>query len=116
MVDYQAEGHKREYGTMIQQFNRFLLEEMSARSDVPQGNPHIIPARETAKALVTQLMGIDALSIVVCGTCGSVAEKDTLSHVVDLAFARKVRLSMSYFSRGTRFDIIERGGCRLKGL
>lgn len=90
VVDYQGEGHKREYGTMIQQFNRFLLEEMSARSDVPQGNPHIIPGRDTDKATVTQLMGIDAQTTAVCGTCGTVTEKDTLSHVVDLAFARKV--------------------------
>ena len=94
MVDYQGEGHKREYGTMIQQFNRFLLEEMSARSDVPQGNPHIIPARDTDKAPVTQLMGIDAQTTAVCGTCGTVTEKDTLSHVVDLAFVRKVCLSI----------------------
>jgi PAB-dependent poly(A)-specific ribonuclease subunit 2 len=105
VVDYQAEGLKRDYGAIIQVFNRFLLEEMSARSDVPDGNPWLTETRTeddrvaeigARKSVVTQLMGIDAQSLVICGTCGSVTEKDTLSHVVDLTFLRKVSLYCSY--------------------
>ncbi|ELU44832.1 cell division control protein 45 [Rhizoctonia solani AG-1 IA] len=99
VVDYQAEGLKRDYGAIIQVFNRFLLEEMSTRSDVPDGNPWLIKVDEdqvmtngASKSTVTQLMGIDAQSIVVCGACGATTEKDTLSHVVDLTFLRKVSI------------------------
>jgi PAB-dependent poly(A)-specific ribonuclease subunit 2 len=99
VVDYQAEGLKRDYGAIIQVFNRFFLEEMSARSDVPDGNPWLTKIDETevttngaSKSTVTQLMGIDAQSIVVCSACGATTEKDTLSHVVDLTFLRKVSI------------------------
>lgn len=101
VVDYQTEGLKRDYGAIIQVFNRFLLEEMSARSDLPGANPRLTRAHaETEegvenvarKSVVTQLMGIDAQSIVVCSACGSVTGKDTLGHVVDLTLLRKVSL------------------------
>lgn len=106
VVDYQAEGLKRDYGAIIQVFNRFLLEEMSARSDTSGGNPWLTKAPENEterengarKSTVTQLMGIDAQSIVVCGACGSVTEKDTLSHVVDLTFLRKSQSPVTFAS------------------
>ncbi|KAF8758936.1 hypothetical protein RHS01_02539 [Rhizoctonia solani] len=105
VVDYQAEGLKRDYGAIIQVFNRFLLEEMSTRSDVPDGNPWLINVDEdqvmtngASKSTVTQLMGIDAQSIVVCGACGATTEKDTLSHVVDLTFLRKPQLNITFSS------------------
>ncbi|QRW27499.1 PAB-dependent poly(A)-specific ribonuclease subunit PAN2 [Rhizoctonia solani] len=105
VVDYQAEGLKRDYGAIIQVFNRFLLEEMSTRSDVPDGNPWLIKVDEdqvmtngASKSTVTQLMGIDAQSIVVCGACGATTEKDTLSHVVDLTFLRKPQLNITFSS------------------
>ncbi|GAB1517761.1 poly(A)-specific ribonuclease [Rhizoctonia solani] len=105
VVDYQAEGLKRDYGAIIQVFNRFLLEEMSTRSDVPDGNPWLIKVDEdqvmtngASKSTVTQLMGIDAKSIVVCGACGATTEKDTLSHVVDLTFLRKPQLNITFSS------------------
>ncbi|KAG8722933.1 poly(A)-specific ribonuclease [Ceratobasidium sp. 394] len=89
VVDYQAEGLKREYGAIIQVFNRFLLEEMSARSDVAGNNPRLTSTSGPDKSPVTQLMGIDAQSIVICSACGAVTEKETLSHVVDLMYSRK---------------------------
>ncbi|CAE6448890.1 unnamed protein product [Rhizoctonia solani] len=105
VVDYQAEGLKREYGAIIQVFNRFLLEEMSARSDVPDGNPWLTkvaenetPAHGANKSTITQLMGIDAQSIVVCSACEATTEKDTLSHVVDLTFLRKPQSNLTFSS------------------
>ncbi|KAG8769786.1 poly(A)-specific ribonuclease [Ceratobasidium sp. 428] len=89
VVDYQAEGLKREYGAIIQVFNRFLLEEMSVRSDVPNNNPRLAATNGVDKSPITQLMGIDAQSIVMCSACGAVTEKETLSHVVDLLYPRK---------------------------
>ncbi|CUA74901.1 PAB-dependent poly(A)-specific ribonuclease subunit 2 [Rhizoctonia solani] len=104
VVDYQAEGPKRDYGAIIQVFNRFLLEEMSVRSDVPDGNPWLtrVAENETAanganKSTITQLMGIDAQSIVMCSACGATTEKDTLSHVVDLTF-RKPQSNITFSS------------------
>ncbi|KAJ1309756.1 hypothetical protein OPQ81_006521 [Rhizoctonia solani] len=105
VVDYQAEGLKRDYGAIIQVFNRFLLEEMSARSDVPDGNPWLTkvpenqtPANGANKSTITQLMGIDAQSIVMCSACGATTEKDTLSHVVDLTFLRKSQANTTFSS------------------
>ncbi|KEP53440.1 PAB-dependent poly(A)-specific ribonuclease subunit PAN2 [Rhizoctonia solani 123E] len=105
VVDYQAEGPKRDYGAIIQVFNRFLLEEMSARSDVPDGNPWLtrVAENETTanvanKSTITQLMGIDAKSIVMCSACGATTEKDTLSHVVDLTFLRKPHSNVTFSS------------------
>ncbi|KAG8714993.1 poly(A)-specific ribonuclease [Ceratobasidium sp. 423] len=105
VVDYQAEGLKRDYGAIIQVFNRFLLEEMSARSDVADGNPWLtnVVENESAatganKSTITQLMGIDAQSIVVCSACGAMTEKDTLSHVVDLTLLRKPQSNLTFSS------------------
>ncbi|KAG8743574.1 poly(A)-specific ribonuclease [Ceratobasidium sp. 414] len=99
VVDYQAEGLKREYGAIIQVFNRFLLEEMSTRSDAPNNNPRLTSTNGPDKSPVTQLMGIDAQSIVICSACGAVTEKETLSHVVDLMYSRKA--SLYYLGFGT---------------
>ncbi|QRV85967.1 PAB-dependent poly(A)-specific ribonuclease subunit PAN2 [Ceratobasidium sp. AG-Ba] len=97
VVDYQAEGLKREYGAIIQVFNRFLLEEMSVRSDVPNNNPQLT-THGSGKSPVTQLMGIDAQSVVVCSACGAVAEKEALSHVVDLMYPRKPAIGATFSS------------------
>jgi len=98
VVDYEAEGKDRDYGTMIQTFSRFILEEFSAQGNSFPNNPWLVKlpggasGTSPAAAPITQLCGIEAKSRIVCSHCGAVREKEGLSHVVDLLYPRKVRL------------------------
>ena len=81
---------------MIQQINRFILEEFSVEGNTFPHNPYLIPLEGDtppaafAAAPITQLLGVDAKTVTVCTNCGFKRDKDLMSHVIDLIYPRKV--------------------------
>jgi len=81
---------------MIQQINRFILEEFSVEGNTFPHNPYLIPlegdtpSATFAAAPITQLLGVDAKTVTVCTNCGFKRDKDLMSHVIDLIYPRKV--------------------------
>ena len=101
MVDYEGEGVTRDYATMIQQFNRFFFDQISVEGDARPNNPKVVPqlTSETptfgyTPSPATQLLGIDAKSVIICGICHAVRVKGAMSHVVDLVYPRKVSVPL----------------------
>lgn len=106
IVDYEydtVKGERTDYVVMIQQCNRFLTEQMSGEGNAFPHNPHLVPPRvvagvvQPAPAPMTQLLGIDAKTIMVCTLCGVQREKDSITTTVDLMYPKKVRTAFSRF-------------------
>uniref|UniRef100_D8PTC9 PAN2-PAN3 deadenylation complex catalytic subunit PAN2 n=1 Tax=Schizophyllum commune (strain H4-8 / FGSC 9210) TaxID=578458 RepID=D8PTC9_SCHCM len=95
LVDYGREPANVDYASMIQTFNRFLVDSMSSEGNAFPQNPVLLPslrpadAHSPAAAPVTQLMGLDAKTLVICRTCNAVREKESMTHVVDLTYPRR---------------------------
>ncbi|KAL1747522.1 ubiquitin carboxyl-terminal hydrolase-domain-containing protein [Schizophyllum fasciatum] len=93
LVDFGREPTTIDYATMIQSFNRFLIDHISSEGNAFPQNPVLLPgvrpADSYSPAPITQLMGIDAKTLVVCRACNAVREKESMTHVVDLTYPRK---------------------------
>ncbi|KAG8932918.1 poly(A)-specific ribonuclease [Tulasnella sp. 418] len=94
LVDYTTEGNSPDYATMIQQFNRFLLEEMATEGDTSPSNPLVVsPSLRTAPepipSPVTQLFGFESKETITCGHCGAKKEKESTTRLIDLIYPRK---------------------------
>lgn len=100
LIDFTAEGVAPEYATMIQQFNRFILEEFTMEGNM-KPNPLIVgPSVKdqqgpTPPSPTTQLFGIHSRTLITCGNCGATTERISSTHVVDLIYPRRVRLLRS---------------------
>lgn len=91
---------------MIQQFNRFVLEEMAVEGNSPS-NPIIAPGMSIADegsppSPVTQMFGIQSETIIECGLCHVVTKRTGMTHLVDLVYPRKV--SFQCFTSAPRAD------------
>ncbi|KDQ12374.1 hypothetical protein BOTBODRAFT_134946 [Botryobasidium botryosum FD-172 SS1] len=94
VVDTDAERPDTDYASMIQLFNRFALEEISAEGNAFPQNPIVRPTNELVPmgqvaAPITQLLGIDSTTVIVCQNCGAKRTKEGMTHVVDLLYPRK---------------------------
>lgn len=96
LIDRSVDGDNADYAGMIQQLNRFMLDEFAAEGNAFPKNPHLVPQPEDssttafAGAPITQLLGFDAKTVTTCSSCAFQRDKDLMSHVVDLIYPRKV--------------------------
>lgn len=81
---------------MIQSFHRFLLDQLSSEGNNFPHNPIIVPSANAAPSLVaapiTQLLGLDAKQFIVCRTCKTKRQKESMAHILDLAYPKAVRV------------------------
>ncbi|SCV74095.1 BQ2448_6527 [Microbotryum intermedium] len=82
------------YASLIQTFSRYLLEQMSAESNVGS-NASLFQAKTTADdnsvpSPLAQLLRIEAKTVSVCSQCGSQSGRDTSFTTVDLLYPRRV--------------------------
>ncbi|TIB23248.1 hypothetical protein E3P77_01775 [Wallemia ichthyophaga] len=76
------------YGSMIQSFNRFLLEQMSVESWTFQPCPQV--CNNGNMSPISQLLGIESLSVSMCTDgCGSRSVRKGVTHVIELMYPRK---------------------------
>lgn len=98
LVDYGRENKDVDYAQKIQIFHRFLLDHLIAEGNSQPQNPVIVPRQnidpQHAPSPITQMIGVDAKNIIVCQQCKAVREKDNLTHVLDLAYPRKVCMTI----------------------
>lgn len=96
VIDRSIDGENADYASMIQQLNRFILEEFSVEGNTFPHNPYLIPSGDDSRSItfaaapITQLLGVDAKTVTICTNCGFKRVKDLMSHVVDLIYPRKV--------------------------
>lgn len=93
LVDYGRENRDADYAHKIQTFHRFLIDHLISEGNVYPQNPVVVKRRKKEQTSipspVTQLVGVDAKSVIVCQQCKAVREKENLTHVVDLVYPRK---------------------------
>jgi hypothetical protein len=82
------------YGSLIQNFNRWLLSILTVEA-VVEGDSFSIrsepqEAGTTPNSAFNQVMGVDLRTTNTCGQCGHVSARDSILNVVDLAYPRKV--------------------------
>ena len=80
---------------MIQQLNRFMLDGFVYEGNAYPANPVLVPfppgaPPAYATAPITQLLGLDMKTVSVCSACGFKRDKQSMSHVLDLVYPRRV--------------------------
>jgi hypothetical protein len=69
------------------------VDHLSMEGDTSPHNPVVVPGLDGSipvPAPMTQLLGINTVSVVTCLTCRSVRSKQNLMHVIDMVYPRKV--------------------------
>ncbi|GAA5878976.1 hypothetical protein JCM1840_007400 [Sporobolomyces johnsonii] len=85
------------YSTLIQTFNRYLLEQMTAESALPPRPSSAAPNTpllknapvDPSKPPLAQLVKVESKSLSVCQACGARSERDTGLNVIDLVYPRR---------------------------
>jgi PAB-dependent poly(A)-specific ribonuclease subunit 2 len=108
IIDYGREPTEGDYAHMIQSFHRFFLDHLTLEGNTFPHNPHIFAAlnqgdyNTPAAAPITQLLGIDAKTVITCTSCLAVRDKENMTHIVDLLYPRRVRLPIWSHTRVIR--------------
>lgn len=110
LLDHESESSTIAYASLIQTFNRFLLETMTAES-IPSTKPwpsllsssflanSVTPAQELgAKPPLAQLVRLEARTINLCGLCACASYRENPLSYVDLIYPRKVGFSIAFRS------------------
>uniref|UniRef100_A0A0W0F3U7 PAN2-PAN3 deadenylation complex catalytic subunit PAN2 n=1 Tax=Moniliophthora roreri TaxID=221103 RepID=A0A0W0F3U7_MONRR len=107
LIDYGRTPKEVDYSHMIQSFHRFLVDRLGLEGNTFPQNPVMIKSYadslnglNPAPAPVTQLLGIDAKTLVTCLHCKAVREKESMTHVIDMTYPRK---SMPLFPGDSTF-------------
>lgn len=92
LVDHDGESATVAYASLIQTFNRYLLEQMTAESHVAGPNPSLIKGvpDSLSRSPLAQLIRIDAKSVSVCQQCGVATNRETSMSVLDIIYPRRV--------------------------
>ncbi|WRT65143.1 uncharacterized protein IL334_002085 [Kwoniella shivajii] len=87
------------YGSLIQNFNRWLLSTFSTESIVegkafnlqPKAiqNLSLSDRSENSPSAIDQVLGVEIKTTNTCRSCGFVSERDTTLHAVDLVYPKK---------------------------
>ena len=136
LMDHDHESSTIAYASLIQTFNRFLLEQMTAESDQPGRNPLVFkssssslgppppsnPRGRNGKSAVatsvrsplTQLLRVEARSVSTC-QCGGTTARESPFNMVDLIYPRRVSSAIPLQIR-VEIDIFGDRRCRTKSL
>ncbi|KIM28988.1 hypothetical protein M408DRAFT_329031 [Serendipita vermifera MAFF 305830] len=95
VVDYVQDGQETNYGSKIQIFNRFLVENLRVEGNAAPRNPVINPAMaplpsSSVPPPITQLLSINSKSVTVCNHCKRSREKPDTAHIVDMIYPRRL--------------------------
>lgn len=90
-MDHDSESSTVAYASLIQTFNRFLLDQMTAEADSPGYNPSLLKsnlATTGIKSPVSQLLALEAKTLSIC-QCGGQTSRDSTLSVVDMIYPRR---------------------------
>lgn len=92
-MDHDGENSTVAYASLIQTFNRYLLEQMTAESHVTDTDPVLIKGRSAegkTEPPLSQLIRLNATTVSTCQQCGAASKRDTSVSVVDMIYPRRV--------------------------
>lgn len=113
-MDHDRDSNTVAYASLIQTFNRYLLEQMTVESESAGSNPSLIKSSPgpTTRSPLAQLLKVEAKTTSTCQQCNGQTSRDSSLSVIDMVYPRKVsRLSAARVrvSRCFSSGIIERG-------
>jgi PAB-dependent poly(A)-specific ribonuclease subunit 2 len=84
------------YGSLIQNFNRWLLSTFSAEANIEAAQINLRSSDLSSLSLempttVEQVVGIETVTTNTCGSCGFVTTRPATITTIDLAYPNKVR-------------------------
>ena len=90
LMDHDGEATVA-YASLIQTFNRYLLDQMTAEADAPGAKPSLIKStpHPTPKSPLAQLLRVEAKTVSVCQQCGVATTRDNALSVIDLVYPRR---------------------------
>lgn len=143
LMDHDHESSTIAYASLIQTFNRFLLEQMTAESDQPGRNPLVFKSASSpppppplalntkpngrygkgaastpltsVRSPLTQLLRVEARSVSTC-QCGGTTARESPFNMVDLIYPRRVRLSLRSIITRRRANSLTNRPCRTRSL
>ncbi|GAA5911786.1 hypothetical protein JCM6882_003353 [Rhodosporidiobolus microsporus] len=97
LIDHENDAAKSvAYATLIQTFNRYLLEQLTSESSLPppssrRPHPSIIKdiPPQAGRPPLAQLVKLETTSVSVCQNCQAKSERDTALNVVDMVYPRR---------------------------
>jgi PAB-dependent poly(A)-specific ribonuclease subunit 2 len=96
----ESSSSQAAYSSLIQTFNRFLLECMGAEADVKPHNQRILHQREgvdeapSHASALSQLVGLLVRTATTCKACGYQISRDSTTNVLDFVYPAKVHLAL----------------------
>lgn len=93
LMDEEENHSTQPYGSLIQNFNRWLLSTLSSESIVDGETPQIRPAPPApgagAASAIDQVLGIRMQTHSTCSACHGQTSRETIMHVLDVQYPRK---------------------------
>lgn len=92
MDNEESSSSHAAYSSLIQTFNRFLLESTSNESDSKEHNQAITAQRhqDQIPSAIAQLVGLPVRTATVCKSCGYSANREAITNVLDYVYPPKV--------------------------
>lgn len=106
-MDHDGESSTVAYASLIQTFNRYLLEQMTAESHISDTDPILIKGRTSSSIdpPLAQLIRLNAETVSTCALCGAASRRDTSVSVVDMIYPRRVSHASSRAKkRSSKFE------------
>ena len=110
----QEDNSTASYSSLIQLFNQFLLDQMANEANsTSTSNPNLLQTVDTPDpSSISQLFGLHTKTATICPDCGSRSTRDSVKHLLDLVYPRKVSsVSDSRFMTNTCPASVERSRC-----
>ncbi|GAA5924433.1 hypothetical protein JCM10213_004576 [Rhodosporidiobolus nylandii] len=97
LIDHENDAAKSvAYATLIQTFNRYLLEQLTSESSLPpppsrRPHPSLIKdvPPQAGRPPLAQLVKLETTSLSTCQNCQAKSERDTPLNVVDMVYPRR---------------------------
>ena len=94
LMDFDDSSAQVAYSSLIQTFNRFLLERMGKESDVVklllQYDTELDAESLPPASLLSQIIGLNTRTTSTCSSCGHRVSRDSSTNILDFVYPRKV--------------------------
>lgn len=94
LMDFDDSSAQVAYSSLIQTFNRFLLERMGKESDVVKLSLQYETESDVEPlppaSLLSQIIGLNTRTTSTCSSCGHRVSRDSSTNILDFVYPRKV--------------------------
>ncbi|KAK7208564.1 PAB-dependent poly(A)-specific ribonuclease subunit PAN2 [Myxozyma melibiosi] len=108
LIDEESGSNRHPLGSMLQSFNRFLLERIALENRTRESILQEPSQQPNSLTQLDSIAGIHTLISVKCGSCGSESHRRTTSYVADLVYPKSTDMSATTATAGAQ--VLSRSG------